>query len=171
MRLRIRKKIRRVTGRVYNSRIPTVLLANLMHFGLSSVQQIVHILSQHVSRCWLLLTSRLVPFLNLLVPFLSNVYTIFGSRIHINTSFEIVSLDNRHVSTYTLLAVVYYADQHFTAQLSPVMGELGYDYDGLALINPNVQPILEEVGSIHRQPDLQSCQGGQATAIIYTRLS
>ena len=148
-----------------------VLLANLMHFGLSSVQQIVHILSQHVSRCWLLLTGRLVSFLNLLVPFLSNVYTIFGSRIHINTSFEIVSVDNQHhVSTYTLLAVVYYADQHFTAQLSPVMGELGY-YDGLALINPNVQPILEEVGSIHCQPDLQSCQGGQATTVIYARLS
>ena len=133
-----------------------VLLANLVHFGLSSVQQIVHILSQRVSRCWLLLTGRLVPFLNLLVPFLSNVCTIFGSRIHINTSFEIVSVDNRRVSTYTLLAVVYYADQHFTAQSSPVTGELGY-YDGLALINPNVQPILEEVGSIHCKPDLQSC--------------
>ena len=76
-----------------------VLLANLVHFSLSSVQQIVHILSQRVSRCWLLLTGRLVPFLNLLVPFLSNVYTIFGSRIHINTSFEIISVDNRHVST------------------------------------------------------------------------
>ena len=112
--------------------------ANLVHFGLSSVQQIVHILSQRVSCCWLLLTGRLVPFLNLLVPLLSNVYTIFGSRIHINISFEIVSVDNWRVSTYTLLAVVYYADQHFTAQSSPVMGELGY-YDGLALINPNVQ--------------------------------
>jgi hypothetical protein len=32
------------------------------------------------------------------------------------------------------------------------------------------QLTLEEVGSIHCQPDLQSCKGGQATAAIYAKL-
>ena len=97
------------------------------------------------------------------------VFSMAGSRTHINTSFDIVSVDNL-VSTYTLLAVVYYADQHFTTQIITHDGRIWY-YDGLALKNPNVQPTLEEVGSIHRRPDLQSCQGGQATAVVYARLS
>jgi hypothetical protein len=96
------------------------------------------------------------------------VFSMAGSRTHINTSFDIVSVDN-HISMYTLLAVIYYADQHFTAQIITRDGRIWY-YDGLALINPNVQPTLKEVGSIHCRPDLQSCRGGQATAAIYARI-
>jgi hypothetical protein len=73
---------------------------------------------------------------------------------------------------YTLLAVIYdYADEHFTAQIVTRDGRMWY-YDGLALINLDIQPILEEVGSIHCQPDLQSCKGlgGRATATIYAKL-
>jgi hypothetical protein len=56
-----------------------VLPANLKHFSeySSSVKQFVHILSQRISCCWLLLTGRLAPILHLLVRFLSNVYTVF----------------------------------------------------------------------------------------------
>ena len=89
------------------------------------------------------------------------------SRTSINTSFNIVSVDN-HVSVYKLLAVIYYADHHFTAQIVTRDGRIWY-YDGLALVNPNIQPTLEEVGFIHCCPDLQSCRGGRATAAIYAK--
>ena len=96
------------------------------------------------------------------------VFSMAGSRTHINPSFDITSIDTC-ISTYTLLAVIYYADQHFTAQVVTRDGRIWY-YDGLALINPNSQPTLEEAGSIHCQPNLQSCRGCQATAAIYYRL-
>ena len=41
------------------------------------------------------------------------------------------------------------------------------NYDGLALTNPDIQPTI---GSIHCRPDLQSCKGGRATAMIYAKL-
>ena len=96
------------------------------------------------------------------------VFSMAGSRTHINTSFDIVSIDNC-VSMYTLLAIIYYTDQHFTAKIVTCDGRIWY-YDGLALINPNIQPTLEEVGSIHCQPDLWICRGGQATAAIYAKV-
>jgi hypothetical protein len=93
-----------------------------------------------------------------------------NSRIHINFSFNIIStiIDNQ-VCMYPLLAVIYYADEHFAAQIVTHDGRMWY-YDGLALINIDIQPTLEEVGSIHCQPDLQSCKGGRATATIYAKL-
>ena len=69
---------------------------------------------------------------------------------------------------YKLLAVIYYADHHFTAQIVTRDGRI-WHYDGLALVNPNIQPTLEEVGFIHCCPDLQSCRGGRATAAIYAK--
>jgi hypothetical protein len=96
------------------------------------------------------------------------MFSMSNSRTHLNTTFDIVSVNNQ-ISTYTLLAVIYYADQHFTAQIVTRDGRIWY-YDGLTLINPDIQPTLEEVGSIHYGPDLQSCKGGQATAAIYARL-
>ena len=96
------------------------------------------------------------------------VFSMPDSRTHIDTSFNIVSVENQ-VSMYTLVAVVYYADQHFTAQIITRDGRIWY-YDGLALTNPDIQPTLEDVGSIHCQPDLQSCKGGRATAVIYAKL-
>ena len=96
------------------------------------------------------------------------VFSMPDSRTHINTTFDIVSVDSQ-VSMYTLLAVIYYADQHFTAQIVTRDGRIWY-YDGLAPVNPDIQPTLKEVGSIHCRPDLQSCKGGRATATIYARL-
>ena len=80
------------------------------------------------------------------------------SRTHIDTTFNIISIDSQ-VSTYTLLAVIYYTDQHFTAQIVTHDGRIWY-CDGLAIINPDIQPTLEEVGFIQCRPDLQSCKGG-----------
>jgi hypothetical protein len=79
------------------------------------------------------------------------------SRIHINTSFNIISTIDNQVCMYMLLAVIYYADEHFTVQIVTHDRRMWY-YDGLALINIDIQPTLEEVasGTIHCQPDLQS---------------
>ena len=100
------------------------------------------------------------------------VFSFPNSKTHIDTSFNIASIDNLgHVSMYTLLAVIYYANQHFTqtAQIVTHDRRIWY-YDGLVLVNANVQPSLEEIGSIHCHPDLQNCRGGQATAAIYAKL-
>ena len=96
------------------------------------------------------------------------VFSMPASQTHINTSFNIVSVENQ-VSMYMLIAVIYYADQHFTSKIITHDGRIWY-YDGLAITNPDIPPTLKEVGSIYCQPDLQSCRGGRATAAIYAKL-
>ena len=70
-----------------------------------------------------------------------------------------------------LVAVVYYANQHFTSKVITRDGRLWF-YDGMAIANQNVQPTLKHVGFIHNQPDLHTCEEshGQACAAIYARI-
>ena len=96
-------------------------------------------------------------------------FSIPNSRIQINTALDI-SIENRH-HKYVLVAVVYYADQHFTSKVITHDGRLWF-YDGMAIANQNVQPTLKHIGFIHNQPDLRTCSEshGQACAAIYARL-
>jgi hypothetical protein len=90
-------------------------------------------------------------------------------RININNTFKI-SLENSD-HTYTLAAVIYYADQHFTAQIITRDGRIWF-YDGMKFTNPNIRPCLEHVGFIHSQSslNLNKCKGGNACAAIYSRI-
>ena len=87
-------------------------------------------------------------------------------RIGIEDTFKI-SFENSE-RTYMLSAVIYYANQHFTAQIVTRDGRIWF-YDGMKITDPNVQPSLEHVGSIRSQSNLNRCRGGVACAAIYSR--
>jgi hypothetical protein len=95
------------------------------------------------------------------------VFSIPQLRIQINTTFKL-SIENCDY-IYTLQAVIYYSNLHFTAQIITRDGRIWY-YDGMEIINRNVQPTLKHVGSIYDNADLHTCRGGQACAVIYARL-
>ena len=94
------------------------------------------------------------------------VFSMLGLRLHLDSNF-LLSVDN-HNCMYTLIAVVYYADLHFTAQIITRDGIIWY-YDGLALVNQNVL-TLEYMGSMHCHPDMLTCKNSQACAAIYAKL-
>jgi hypothetical protein len=94
------------------------------------------------------------------------VFSIPGVRIDIDTAFNISIENTEHM--YTLAAVIYFANSHFTAQIITRDGRIWF-YDGMEMLNPNIQPTLEYVGVIHSQFNLHTCKGGEATALIYAR--
>ena len=63
-------------------------------------------------------------------------------------------------------AVIYYANSHFTAQIITRDGRIWF-YDGMKILDPNIQPTLEYVGTIHSQINMHVCRGGEASAFIY----
>ena len=79
------------------------------------------------------------------------VFSIAQLSIHINTTFKLSIENSDHV--YTLAAVIYYANSHFTAQNIMHDGRIWF-YDGIKISDPNVQPTLEYVGSIHGQVNM-----------------
>ena len=96
------------------------------------------------------------------------VFSIPHLRIHIDTTFKI-SIENKD-SEYMLAAVIYYANSHFTAQIITRDGRIWF-YDGMEIVDPNMQPTLKYVGIIHSQTNMHTChgRGGEATALIYAR--
>ena len=89
-----------------------------------------------------------------------------GLRIDISNTFTISFENSDHV--YTLAAVIYYANLHFTAQIITRDGRIWF-YNGMEFVDSNVQPTLEHVGFIHNETDLGTCRGGEACAAIYAR--
>jgi hypothetical protein len=89
-------------------------------------------------------------------------------RIGINRTFKLISFDNSE-HTYALAAIIYYANQHFTAQIITQDGRIWF-YNGMEIINPSVQPSLEHVGFIRSHTNLNICKGGNACAVIYSRV-
>ena len=85
-------------------------------------------------------------------------------RIGIDRTFKI-SLENSD-RTYTLAAVIYYANLHFTAQIITRDGRIWF-YNGMEIVDPSVPPTLEHVGFICSQSNLLTCKGGEACAVIY----
>ena len=96
------------------------------------------------------------------------VFSFPQLRIGINNTFRI-SIDNSDHTIYTLAAVIYYANLHFTAQIITRDGRIWF-YNGMEIIDPNVRPSLEHVGFIHSQTNLNTCKGGDACAVIYSRI-
>ena len=94
-------------------------------------------------------------------------FCFHGFTLHVDSTITLSV--GSHDCMYSLLAVVYYADQHFTAQIITRDGRIWY-YDGLALTNQHIQPTLKYVGSMLCRPDLLTCGGGRASAAIYARL-
>ena len=89
-------------------------------------------------------------------------------RIGIDNTFK-MSLENSE-HTYKLAAVIYYGSLHFTAQIITHDGRIWF-YDGMKLMDPDVQPCLEHVGFIHRrQSSLNKCKESYACAAIYSRM-
>ena len=91
------------------------------------------------------------------------VFSIPWLRIHIDTTFKISTEHSDHM--YTLAAVIYYANSHFTAQIITCDGRFWF-YNGMEILDPNIQPTLKYVGSIHSQINMHTCRG-EATALIY----
>ena len=97
------------------------------------------------------------------------VFSISRLSIHIDTTIKILieNSDNvTHHVVYTLAAVIYYANSHFTAQIITRDGRIWF-YDGMKILDPNIQPTLEYVGTIHSQINMHVCRGGEASAFIY----
>ena len=92
------------------------------------------------------------------------VFSISRLSVHIDTTFKISIENSDHV--YTLAAVIYYANSHFTAQIITRDGRIWF-YDGMRILDPNIQPNLEYVGTIHSQINMHVCRGGEASALIY----
>ena len=88
-------------------------------------------------------------------------------RISIDNTFEITIENSGY--RYTIAAVIYYANQHFTAKIITRDGRIWF-YNGMELIDPNVPPILEHVGFMHTQRNLYTSRGGEACAVIYARI-
>ena len=88
-------------------------------------------------------------------------------RIGIDNTFKI-SFDNSDY-TYTLAAVIYYANLHFTAQIVTRDGRIWF-YNGMEIVDQNEQPFLEHVGFIHSQTNWYTCKGGDGCAVIYSRI-
>ena len=96
------------------------------------------------------------------------VFSISRLRIHIDATFKILIENSDHV--YTLAAVIYYANSHFTAQIITRDGRVWF-YDGMEISDPNIQPTLKYVGTtgIRSQINMHVCRGGEACALIYAR--
>jgi len=93
------------------------------------------------------------------------VFSIPGVRIHIDTAFNLSIENTEHM--YTLAAVIYFSNSH-SAQIITRDGRIWF-YDGMEILNRNLQPTLEYVGVIHNQFNMHTCRGGDATALIYAR--
>ena len=94
------------------------------------------------------------------------VFSISRLSTHIDTTFKISIENLDHV--YTLAAVIYYANSHFTTQIITRDGGIWF-YDGMKFLDPNVEPTLEYIGNIHSQINMRVCRGGEASALIYAR--
>ena len=95
------------------------------------------------------------------------VFSIPRSSIHINTTFNLLIGELEYV--YTLAAVIYYANSHFTAQIITTDGRTWF-YDGMEIVDPNIQPTLEYIGTLHSQTNMNVCRGREASALIYARI-
>ena len=90
-----------------------------------------------------------------------------NSTTLMNTALEI-SIENQN-HNYLLMAVVYYGHHHFTNHIITRDGRIWF-YNRMALLNQQVRPALECVGSIHTQIDLlYNCRGNNVCAAIYAR--
>ena len=58
-----------------------------------------------------------------------------------------VQIENR-VVTYTLAAIIYYSQYHFTTQIITKDGQVWF-YDGMSIADPTVNPTLEYITSIN----------------------
>jgi hypothetical protein len=85
------------------------------------------------------------------------VFSIPQLRIHIDITFKISIENSDHI--YTLAAVIYYANLHFTAQIITRDRRIWF-YNGMEILDPNIQPTLEYVGIIHSQINMHTCRGG-----------
>ena len=84
-----------------------------------------------------------------------------------------VQIGNRvQVQRYALAAVIYYAHEHFTAQIITRDGRVWF-YDGMAIARQN-NPALENVGSINDMSfNMQTChgtRGGSPCMAMYARI-
>ena len=96
------------------------------------------------------------------MPTTSNSMTMI-----MNSTLKISIEDQNH--KYLLTAVVYYGHHHFTDHIITRDGRIWF-YDGMALLNRQVQPTLECVGSIRTQMDLlYNCRGNDVCAAIYAQ--
>lgn len=78
-----------------------------------------------------------------------------------------VQLEN-HIQNYSLAAVIYYSQDHFTTQIVTRDGRVWF-YDGMSIANPTVEPILHSVGSINDPLfSIQDCRGRMPCAALYT---
>ena len=80
-----------------------------------------------------------------------------------------IRVENR-VQRYALAAVIYYAHEHFTAQIITRNGRVWF-YDGMADAQQN-NPALENVGSINDMSfNMQTCHGrrGSPCMAMYAR--
>ena len=78
-----------------------------------------------------------------------------------------VQIGNRTVS-YTLSAIIYYSQSHFTSQIITRDGRVWF-YDGMSLTNPTVDPTLEYISSINSPLfTKQICRDAQSCAAIYS---
>jgi hypothetical protein len=64
--------------------------------------------------------------------------------------------------------VIYDGNLHFTAQIITRDGRMWF-YNGMEIIDSNVQPTLKHVGFIHSQTNLHACRG-DVCAAIYARI-
>ena len=56
--------------------------------------------------------------------------------------------DSDRIQRYSLAAVIYYSNHHFTTQIITRDGRVWF-YDGMLITNPTVEPTLDCVGSIN----------------------
>ena len=78
-----------------------------------------------------------------------------------------VQLENHIQKFYSLAAVIYYSQNHFTTQIITRDGRVWF-YDGMAITDPTVEPTLVCVGSINDPSfSLQVCRGGVPCAALY----
>ena len=101
------------------------------------------------------------PLLVFSMPNISNSTTLMNTTLNI-------SIEDQN-QCYLLTAVVYYGHHHFTNHIITRDGRIWF-YDGMAIMNRQVQPALEFIGSIHSQQDLlYNSRGNNACAVIYAR--
>lgn len=80
-----------------------------------------------------------------------------------------VQIGNRTVY-YTLAAIIYYSQSHFTAQIVTRDSWVWF-YDGMSLTNPMVNPTLEYVSSINSSLfTKQICRDAHSCAAIYSSI-
>ena len=90
-----------------------------------------------------------------------------NSTTLMNTTLNISIEDQNH--KYLLMAVVYYGHHHFTNHIITRDGRIWF-YNGMAIANHQRPALLECVGSIHSQQDLDllyNCRGNSVCAVIY----